>query len=140
VSENELKKILGKRLEKLKETLNYSNLTLAEKMNTDNSTVGKIIKGNNNITAEMMLGLYANGVDLNWLFSGKGDILRKEKSGPTQEPDPYLPTLIKKQIDELKVNFDTFVESLPAQTSENHERKRVFEKLTGGKSQKADRQ
>lgn len=60
-----------------------------------------------------------------------------EKSGPSQEPDHYLLTLMKKQFDELKVNFDKLTESLPEKPSKKKGPGKEFERLVSDTHQKA---
>lgn len=124
------------RLNHLLKELKLGKTEFAESIEVDGGQWGKVLKGNMNATLKQILDITSKyGVRSGWLIDGEGPIYKKQKSGSVEKPD--LQAQIKKQIDELRINFDTFVESLPAHASETHERKRVFEKLTADKPRKA---
>jgi plasmid maintenance system antidote protein VapI len=146
-----LKTTTGERLEMVKNALNMTNLSLAEAMKTDNSTVGKIIKGKLGLTNSMLLELYSNyDIDINWLLTGNGEMFRQEKTGAEpvkmshkkelQEARSYLAklALVIDRLEGIAVKETSETSDLPSGKSEKpaYEDLRDRKKQRSGSSQK----
>jgi transcriptional regulator with XRE-family HTH domain len=76
----------------------------------DRGQFGKVLNGKMGITLKQLVEISSRyGVRTGWLIDGELPMGKKEKPG-SFEPDLQLLTQIRKQVDELKVNFDTLFE------------------------------
>lgn len=97
----------------------------------------RILKNEFGLTVEQVLRISEKyNVRAGWILEGE-EPMKKQKSGPSQEPDLDLLTLMRKQADDLKANFDKLFEPLKEPVAKNTDPEEVFVDLTGGRKKKA---
>lgn len=129
---------INDRLKWLLSDLKIGKTDFAKSINVDGGQWGKVLGGKMNITLKQILDISSTyHVRTGWLIDGELPVYKKEKSGALKQPDLYLLALMKKQVDELKVNFDTLLESPPDQTLKNHDPRKEYERLDEDTHQKA---
>lgn len=126
-----MKKSIGKRLEILRDDLRLTNLSLAEAIKTDNSTVGKIIKGVNNLTNAMLMELYSKyQVNINWLITGNGDMYNKKSDIKVSDT---LKEAIGNEIEVVRVSLNKLEKALQDAVQKQTESGQATERLPLGK-------
>jgi transcriptional regulator with XRE-family HTH domain len=109
---------ISERLTYLLSELKLGKTEFAESINVDGGQWGKVLRGKMKPTLVQILEISSKyGIRTGWIIEGEPPIYKKEKSG-SFEPDIDLLTLMKKQVDDLKVNFDTLFLPLTEQPKE----------------------
>lgn len=130
---------IGRRLVILLSELKLGITEFASSIGMDGSQFGKILSGKLNITLKQVLEISSKyKVRTGWLIEGEAPIYKNEKSG-SWEPDIDLLTLMKKQINDLKINSDRLFSHMSEQSSENADLDLHYpsEDLAEGKKKKA---
>jgi transcriptional regulator with XRE-family HTH domain len=105
VIDNQFKKEVGKRIQLLIQEWGLNNLSFGKLVGVDNSTVGKMAKGEKPPTLDMALELFSKKeISTDWFLFGKGEKYVQEKSGPSQEPD-YLLTQIENHAQSIIISL-----------------------------------
>ncbi len=71
---------VGMRFSEIRKQLGYTQVQLAENLGTEQTVISRIEKDVLRITDEMLSFFYDKGVDLNYLFVGKGTLMRENKA------------------------------------------------------------
>jgi transcriptional regulator with XRE-family HTH domain len=113
---------------------------IAKAIGLDQSQYSKIKRRKIGITLKQVMEISSKfGVRTGWLIEGELPIYRNEKSGSLGEPDIDLLTLMKKQTDDLKINFDRLFSHMSEHSSENADQDLLYpsDDLTEDKKKKA---
>lgn len=83
----------GKKIEKIRLSLDYSTSQMAKKINLHNVTYNRIEKGKSIPSFNTLRHLGNNlDVSLDWLICDKGEMFFPEKNDPTKTPQPQQTT------------------------------------------------
>jgi transcriptional regulator with XRE-family HTH domain len=117
---------IAKRLKDFRIYLNFTQVDMANLLNMTQSNYSRLEKGTQDLTTKVLTILLSKGINLNWLYTGQGNMLLDDKNelfGLSPEEYSYA-------NDDLRDEAFMFDGEEKAQVNENQTLKREFNELS----------